>query len=266
MSRVILQMGHINAAANKPQGTAGEQEFVKAIAPMIMKFLPPSVHCILTDARMPFGMSANLFLSLHCDGVDNAKANGFSIGYSDHPGSKEFAQILKNWYLKTGLRWKGFNVTKDEQFYYGFERVSDATPACLLEFGFLTNPSDREYLNTQKPQIASLVAHAICDFLQVGTSPQPTTQRRHEQMLFHKVSDKEWRYPWYDCRDRRDHIYTSNASAKTVEAIIKYEGRAIASQKIASEKTWDFVHEGLIGGEVRVIADGSIVVCKEDTR
>lgn len=166
MPKVIIQPGH-----KRPfpwigfgTGTAGEADYaVRVAAALINEFAVRGWNTVVVPAAFNYAIEADIFISLHCDGVRNTTARGFSIGWHDGlhnaDSSKHIAYQLEREYKKLGIPFRGFNISTNESHYYAFKRLVNTKAAMLLEMGFLTNPQDKSFLENN----VNLVAKTITD-------------------------------------------------------------------------------------------------------
>lgn len=113
------------------------------------------LRCELSDQY-----GADIFLSLHCNGFYNAAAHGFECWFFEksYKGKLLAQAITDRLKAKTPLASRGAKGT-----YNLYVLKNTAAPAVLVEMGFLSNPSDEQYLMSAAGQTA--IAQAICDAL-----------------------------------------------------------------------------------------------------
>lgn len=167
MITIGLQRGHYKTRSSQT-GAAGEVEANIEVSLQVENLLRPynaEVKLVLLDS--PLGgvtQHFNLFLSLHCDGSVDHKASGFGLSYPNSV-TPVFAGTLTNKYaVITGLRFKGYNYTKNMSKYYGFRQIK-ADVKVLLEMGFVSNPDDKKVIYTRASRaiVAAIVKHYNLD-------------------------------------------------------------------------------------------------------
>lgn len=170
MAVCALQRGHLGRRSGNT-GTPGEVEYNVVISKRVMtKLESEGIEVWLYGADdVPRGLRCDAFLALHCDGAKSPDANGFSLGYPDHLGDAgELARCLRQSYgASTGIRFRGYNITRSLRCYYAFSRVK-ARGRAVIELGFLTNPSERCYLLENAELVAEGVADGLLQFLALG--------------------------------------------------------------------------------------------------
>jgi hypothetical protein len=155
MSRFIVQRGHV-ARSSGPTGAPGEQAMARRNAAAIVAIAKdlPDVTPVVIDAEEPTARyRGDVFAALHGDSAGNPKARGASVGYRNDVG-RAFAQRWKTLYAAGG--WKsGFrqdNYTTNLARYYGTGRAVSAgnAKAIIVEHGFLSNASDRAFIESEQ--------------------------------------------------------------------------------------------------------------------
>lgn len=134
----------------------------------------------LVPATVPPEYRANAFVSIHADGNADASVTGFKTAPAggDRSGRSGAlnASLARRYARRTGLEWNTA-VTRDMTDYYAFNArrfrhaISPATPAVVLETGFLSNPDDRGIIVQTPLRAAQGIATGIADFLR---DPAPT--------------------------------------------------------------------------------------------
>jgi N-acetylmuramoyl-L-alanine amidase len=97
--------------------------------------------------------NADLFLSFHCNAAASAGASGTETFYRDSR-DRVLAALVQNCAVDTlGTRDRGLKFERSSQ--HNTLAVFDFDgPACLLEIGFITNPSDRARMLDRDYRIA----------------------------------------------------------------------------------------------------------------
>lgn len=172
MARIAVQAGHVYRRSGST-GTVNEQPVVEAIARMVTDTtrharLPLAERLIqqafaqvaavtLRDHghRVTFltadqynPPSADVFVSLHCDGSYSPRASGASVGYPDGAGGR-IAREWKRAYARRGWPY-GFrpdNYTPGLRHFYYYRRIN-ATRRFVIEHGFNTNSSNYRWLTS----------------------------------------------------------------------------------------------------------------------
>lgn len=179
--KVAIQRGHFGVTVGET-GTQGEIPFNSAVAVKVKELLEKSgLQVALLDAAIPKRNDLfDVFISVHADGSMNPDANGFSVGYPDDAGA--LARALKLEYEKTGIRFRGFNTTRALKNYYAFRKVR-ARAKAILECGFLTNPSERAWLNEHLDIVAGAIVRAVLSFLCIREETARIDLRLDDELL-----------------------------------------------------------------------------------
>ena len=129
----------------------------------------------LLPSTVPAGYQADVFLALHCDSGSSSTANGFKVARSGRSAiptvDDALVQTIYDVYGRlTGLARDDKNITRNMTYYFAFagrytHSVAKTTPAAILEMGFLSNPSDRQFLTDSPDRAAQAIATALSDFL-----------------------------------------------------------------------------------------------------
>jgi len=192
--RVALQVGHwqheklpreLQWVRRSAGGTASagtvEWQVNLAIAREAQRLLEAqSLAVDLLPATVPPGYRAAAFVSIHTDGNDDPTVTGFKVAPAarDRSGlARTLNESLARRYAeRTALSWNT-GITPDMTSYYAFDErrfrhaINPATPAVVLETGFLTNPDDRRII-VDAPQLAAQgIANGVLDFLR---DPRPS--------------------------------------------------------------------------------------------
>lgn len=185
--KVAVQIGHVNGTA----GAAHEEETLKLIFPHVVAGLRAAgleVREFDGSLQSEPGngqYSADVALFLHCDSW-SINSSGFSIGYWEecHPGSERLAKIIQEIYGRaSGLRFVGFNITSGEHHYYGNRRFSRSTKCALIEFGFVSNPLERRFLQGNAKRLAAAVVESVSKFLG-AVAPGKPEDEEVDSMLY----------------------------------------------------------------------------------
>ena len=134
------------------------------------------VEADLIPATVPVHYKADAFVALHCDGNANSALSGYKLAraiWSAIPEEDDalLHAIESEYQAGTGLDEHPQTITQNMLQYYAFNNrrlqhaVDPATPAVILEMGFLTNSRDRELLMQQPDRVAQAIANGILKFL-----------------------------------------------------------------------------------------------------
>ena len=169
MERVLVQAGHLPPLQPgiTGLGTNGERELVTKIRDELVALLlrDGRFEAIPMPGRIPEGIRCDAALFLHADGVTNPTAHGCSFGFNEHfPVNKHLADLIFEEFSRipghpTRRRDNG---TRDEHHYYGFRLVDTPGPETLVEHGFLTNPTERQWLLGHIKELARAEYVALC--------------------------------------------------------------------------------------------------------
>lgn len=170
---LVLDPGHggTDPGAVAPDGTEEyliNQKIVHRTRALTTFFMPSIQTCEYTDsletslaARAELALNiGDVFVSVHCNSVTNPAAHGLEIYY--YPGSTKgelmalktyqdimrFARAAGYEYIGRGIKPACFQVLRDTK-----------CPAILIECGFISNPAEFTWLNSEKGQI--VIASAI---------------------------------------------------------------------------------------------------------
>jgi len=134
------------------------------------------VQVDLIPATVPVDYQADAFVALHGDANGNPSVSGFKLArarWSKIPQKDDalIQAISAEYQAATGLREHPSTITENMRQYYAFDwkdlkhAVNPATPAVILEMGFLTTTSDRQLLLEQPDRVAQGIARGILKFL-----------------------------------------------------------------------------------------------------
>lgn len=169
MKRVLVQAGHLPPLQPgiTGLGTNGERELVTKIRDQLVALLlrDGRFEAIPMPGRIPEGIQCDAALFLHADGVTNPAAHGCSFGFDEHfPVNKHLADLIFEEFsrLPGHPTRRQDNGTRDEHHYYGFRLVDTPGPETLVEHGFLTNPTERQWLLGHIKELAHAEYVALC--------------------------------------------------------------------------------------------------------
>lgn len=167
MARIAVQIGHVNGQS----GAGHEEETLLMVVPHIEARLRAAGHKVTHyDGRLQsepgnFQHDHDGALFVHCD--DGGNRSTFSVGYWDemHPGSNHLAMILRDTYAaETGIRFDAFNITVGEAHYYGNRRFTHLCKCTLIELGFVSNPTQRTWLQNNAQRVGYACANAYIKY------------------------------------------------------------------------------------------------------
>jgi len=130
------------------------------------------------DARLE-GYEGALLLSIHSDTCDvlNDQATGFKVAASSYSADANLAARLTaclydRYTLATGLAYHSGSITFNMTDYHAFSVIDTATPAAIIETGFLN--LDRSLLVDHPDTVADgLVAGILCFVNNESAQPAP---------------------------------------------------------------------------------------------
>lgn len=129
----------------------------------------------LLPATVPPGYAAEAFVAIHCDVNNDSSRRGFKLTrYGDSVIATRdeslVALVAASYGAATGQP-ADPEITRAMRYYYAFNgaqyrhAIDPATPAAIVELGFLTNPADRLLLTTETDVVAHGLAAGILRFL-----------------------------------------------------------------------------------------------------
>jgi hypothetical protein len=127
-------------------------------------------------ATVPPHYQANVFVAIHADGDPAGRASGFKIarpGFSALPDVDDRLVAVMNdvYEATTGLPRDDEHISLRMRYYYAFNArrychsVASGVPQAIVEMGYLTSASDRQWLIGNPDQLARGIAAGITDFL-----------------------------------------------------------------------------------------------------
>ncbi|MFL5933643.1 MAG: N-acetylmuramoyl-L-alanine amidase [Gaiellaceae bacterium] len=173
--RILVQAGH-----NKPlqpghsleTGANGEAQLVARIQKRLVAILQSDTRFepLPKPGLIPNGTKADAAVFLHGDGA-GPTATGFSFGFPDAAINKKLANLIAAEFAKIPghPHRRPDNGTVDAHHYYGFGLVASEGPETLIEHGFLSNPTERQWMQRHVAQLARAEYVAICRFF--GLAP-----------------------------------------------------------------------------------------------
>jgi hypothetical protein len=185
VARVGCQLGHVPRTSGKT-GTGGccgetEQDYVKRLFNTLDPKLRAAGHTpirILADPEDGYP-AMDVFIAFHCDGSVNTSARGCSFGFrtdlSNATASKKFGDRWRAEHLAAGYPGgnRPTNNTKALANYYALDDAlaAGADQAIVVEFGFLTNKADNDWLIENVGKVADALVTTVVAF-HGGTPPE----------------------------------------------------------------------------------------------
>ena len=185
--RVGLQAGHWLTDQVPPElgrlqnGAVGggkqEWEVNLDVAQRVAALLEASgVDVDVLPATVPPRYRANAFIALHADGDPAGQARGFKVarpGFSSLPAVDDrLVQALNQTYgVETELPRDDEHISLRMRYYYAFNSrrychaVAPGVPQAIVEMGYLTSATDRQYLIGDPDRLATALADSIQAFL-----------------------------------------------------------------------------------------------------
>jgi len=175
--RILVQAGHL--APREPgitgEGTNGEQQLVKAIRDKLVVLLDKDGRFdgIPIPGAIDDGVKVDAALFLHADGA-SPSARGFHFGFPVTQNNRKLVANLRAEFLSLADHppSRADNTTEDAREYYGYSRVNSPFKV-LIEHGFLTNATERQWLNANTANLARAEYEALCRTF--GMTPTPAS-------------------------------------------------------------------------------------------
>jgi hypothetical protein len=134
------------------------------------------VQVDVLPATVPPGYRANAFIALHADGDPAGLAHGFKVarpGFSSLPDVDDrlVATMNQVYAADTELPRDDEHISLRMLYYYAFNSrrychsVAPGVPQAIIEMGYLTSASDRQYLIGDPDKLARGLADSIQTFL-----------------------------------------------------------------------------------------------------
>lgn len=182
--RVAVQVGHEaprQAGFEGNTGAAGEVEMVRKIGAALVARLErdPRFRPRLVPGRVPsvYGRDpapVDAFIALHCDGHGDPSVDGWSLGFPQHPANKRLADLIaaefQDFHRSTR---RADNNTAAMRAYYAWDLVRTPGPEVLVEHGFVSNPTERRWMDDHVDELAAAEHRALVAFFGLDT-PRPT--------------------------------------------------------------------------------------------
>lgn len=157
-------------------GGRNESQVTLDIAQRVASLLRSKGRTVeVLPATVPTGYEADLFVSLHADGNASSKPRGYKVSTrwrSDVAAlDATLVQAIDDGYSKVTGMPQDPSVTRAMRGYYAYStyrgeeyRLSDTTPAAILEMGFMSSPADRALMFNKPDVVARGVVAGIDNF------------------------------------------------------------------------------------------------------
>lgn len=205
-ARVGLQAGHWLTGQAPPElawlrtatGTVGggtnEWELNLSIARRVAVLLEAEgVQADVLPTTIPPAYQADAFVAIHADGDLSGRLTGYKVARASRSAIPDtddaFAKIIGREYgAATGLAVDP-GISRNMTGYYAFNNrryqhsIAPATPAVILEMGFLTNASDRRTLLGAQDRMAQGIARGALEFLRANRPASPAASTPPDNSL-----------------------------------------------------------------------------------
>ncbi|MEN7547727.1 N-acetylmuramoyl-L-alanine amidase [Rapidithrix thailandica] len=193
--KVVINPGHGGTDPGKLRGTQTlkhEKELNLEIALKLGKYIEErikNVKVIYTRETDTFvsldeivdeanSNKADFFISIHCNSNPIRSVYGTRTHIQNHKfkASRKLAQMIeKEFATRAGRKSRGVMDRKDRGYNYQVLQYTEM-PGVLVECGFITNPSEEKFLNSDYGQdlVASAIFRAFRDFV----SEKPHIEKR----------------------------------------------------------------------------------------
>lgn len=184
--RVAIQVGHLRSnelpdELARLRGSTGafaggisEVEVNEAVANRVAELL--RARGIVVDvlpATVPPSYDADAFVALHADGSTSTRSRGFKLAtpWRASQAAIDLMEALRIEYAAATKLPEDYAITVNMRGYYAFawsrhtHAVARTTPPVILEMGFLTNPTDRDFMTRRADLVATGIANGIIRYL-----------------------------------------------------------------------------------------------------
>ena len=176
-NEVPLELISLKRNTGSQDGNYTELESNYRIATETAKILErEGITVELLPTTVPQAYTADAFISVHADGSPRKTASGYKMAapQNDRTGkAQKLSNLIQDEYSnQLPLPHDAKNVTGNMKHYYAFghdrfdHSISEATPAAIVETGFITNPTDREYIYHNPEVPARAIAAGVIKFLE----------------------------------------------------------------------------------------------------
>lgn len=174
--KLVYQRAHYPRKTGST-GASGEQAMSVAVGDWVKKLTPPGWTVSLINADVAdSAYKGDAFVACHGDGHANRAATGASAGYQNNSGDI-LAQAWKRAYVKRGWArtFRSDNYTANLRGYYGVRKAIAAgnKRAAIIEVGFMTNKTDRAWIDANHKAIAESIWDAVAPGWEKKPLPYP---------------------------------------------------------------------------------------------
>ena len=186
--RVGLQVGHwqcadlpselasLRSSTGASSGGYREVDLNLKVAQLVADILrQQGIQVDVLPATIPVKYKADAFVAIHADANASSRPRGFKAARSPRsliPAKDDalVAALYDEYIAATGFP-RSTAITNNMLYYYAFassriqHSVDGATPAAIVETGYLTNPTDRALMLNSTDVVASGIARGIMRFL-----------------------------------------------------------------------------------------------------
>lgn len=184
--RIGLQAGHwktgelpdelsrLRTSTGTSAGGVREVDLNLAVAQRVAEMLRTrGIEVDVLPATVPPSYLADAFVAIHADGSSSTKPSGYkaSAPWRASPASQHLLDaMIAEYGTATKLKQDGA-ITMNMRGYFAFNwmrhthAVAKTTPAIILEMGFLTNASDRDFMVNRQDRVAVGIANGIIRYL-----------------------------------------------------------------------------------------------------
>lgn len=152
----------------------------------------------LLPATVPSGYRADAFIAIHADGNASPTPRGFKISTRWRSNvawqDTRLVEMLSDAYgAATGLP-QDSNVTRNMRGYYAYAswrpnyRISNFTPAAIVEMGYMTNAADRAVLFNAPGNVATGIATGVVNFLKEAYSAPGASRSYGAAVVDHSIN------------------------------------------------------------------------------
>jgi len=180
MKNILLDAGHGGADPGAVAADLREADVTLEIALQMANLLRDNYYIFLTRDRgsqyiSPSQRLANIkdihskvkldaFVSIHCNASTNPQAHGIETIYRDDNDYLLAAILQRNLLTDTEL---SDRRCKQDVRQLAVLKAPEEIPACLVEVGFISNPSDHEFIENNISVISESLARGLTEFLGV---------------------------------------------------------------------------------------------------
>jgi hypothetical protein len=161
--RACIQEGHVGSARWGP-GAQYEEAHIRLVTPYVVQTLRAAgVAVDVYGGDMPFGMTHDMFMSLHCDS-GGTESVGWGLGWRDdtHPGSSTYARYVAEAYKRLhppGNQYE--NITIGMRHYNGYSHFYAPTKCALIEMNFVSSARGRAWIEGNASAIGKAIASGM---------------------------------------------------------------------------------------------------------